>query len=291
MSGSLYAEYPLDLKDRYEETVMRDYHACQQLNNAEKSLSLYPNEIYNPKQAPTKWIVSTSFEGINIEIDGCIKINYFELLNCLKNPDIISISGLIKDMYSNRNIKLLYDEFSNGELDFYTKMIVKSAGIPIPIFDSSQYCRPLLGENEEHSIEFSKRYHKALELDRENRKPQAIALLKKCLLLKENDGDVWGAIANIYTDLENYEDAFFAFKRALHLLPNDPFIMRNYALALFDAGEEHKGLSLLLDFLQKFPLLEDVRILFQNRIVNNIKNKILKENDILILLERWDKVR
>lgn len=98
----------LNPQDAYNETVMVDRKAKQQLNDAERFLTV-PNNIYNLKgRDPIKWIVTTSYEGILSEIDGCVKVNYFDILHALRNYKLKSLNDLVSFMMNDDILKSHY---------------------------------------------------------------------------------------------------------------------------------------------------------------------------------------
>lgn len=86
------------LKDAFYESVQSDRKAAQQLNDGVDFLKANAS-IFQLKKEPIKWIVSTSFEHILTEIDGCLKVNYFELVRLLKNGNFDSLNELIDKIH------------------------------------------------------------------------------------------------------------------------------------------------------------------------------------------------
>ncbi len=85
----------LNSKDAYYESINVDRKVAQQLNDAQKYFT-GDNDIYNLKsRVSIKWIVTTSYEGILSEIDGCVKVNYFDLLHVIRNVNTQKISDLM----------------------------------------------------------------------------------------------------------------------------------------------------------------------------------------------------
>jgi hypothetical protein len=82
------------LKDAFYESVQSDRKAAQQLNDGIDFLNT-DSSIFQLKGEPVKWIVSTSFENVLTEIDGCLKVNYFELIWMLRNQEFDSLRELI----------------------------------------------------------------------------------------------------------------------------------------------------------------------------------------------------
>lgn len=279
--------FRLALKESYYEAINRDLSAAKQLNNAEKFLE-NPNTIYQMKHKPHKWIVSNSFENIGYEIEGCQKINYFDLLNALKNPEIKTLNNLIQDLEKDRNLKTFTATVFQENLPFKVREIIAETLKPLSVFESKKYNQVISSEDEKRTEEYNKLFNKAIELDKKNDKSGALALLKSCIDLNPNDADAHGAIANILADMRIYETSFIAFSQALKLLPNDPYITRNFCIALIEAGYLYNGLLKAIDLYQVFPMLGDIRILFEKNFEQALKHKILDEKQILELKEKWN---
>lgn len=279
--------FRLTLKESYYEAINRDLSAAKQLNNAEKFLE-NPNTIYQMKHKPHKWIVSNSFENIGYEIEGCQKINYFDLLNALKNPEIKTLNHLIQDLEKDKYLKTYTATFFKEDLPLEVKEVFAEIIKPLDAFESKKYRQIIFSEDEKQTEEYNLLFNKAIELDKKGNKNEALALLKRCIDINPNDADVHGAIANILADLRIYETSFFAFSQALELLPNDPYIQRNFCIALMDAGYLYDGLMKALELCEAFPMLGDIRVLFEKNFEQALKHKILDKKQILELKEKWD---
>lgn len=272
----------LNSRDRYYESVLIDRKAAKQLNLAQEFLS-HPNQVFSSKKNPIKWIVSTSFEGILQQIDGCRKVNYFELINALKNPEIKSLNELINDVESDTNLKRVKDSLSKPELEEEAKEMMRSMGLPIPVFESQAYRILLADKDEQETSTYFQCYNKALEFDRAGNKERAISLFYRCIQMNESDGDVWGAIANSLIDIRIAREAFVAFENALRLLPGDPTVMRNYGLALIERHEYFKGLKLLQELYLKYPLLGNARREFESNYQKCLSHGLLLIEEISYL--------
>lgn len=96
--------FRLNLKDAYNEAVLTEAKATQQLSDAEVYLS-QSNDIYEIKHKPVKWVVSTSFENIGQMINGCHKINYLDLLDALENFKQMTLQEFIDVLEKDMVIK------------------------------------------------------------------------------------------------------------------------------------------------------------------------------------------
>ncbi|MGQ3012455.1 MAG: tetratricopeptide repeat protein [Flavobacteriales bacterium] len=279
----------LDLKDAYYETCIMDAKASRQLNDAEEYLST-ANDIYNVTQEPHKWIVSTSFENMGEKINGCHKINYFELLHALRNPEIKTLRDFIHEMETDKSIKAFTPMPFQENVPDEVKEVISDILKPLAIFDSNKYRIPLLADDEKETFHYNTLFDDAIKLDNEGKKNEALVLLQECSSLHPNDGDAHGAIANILTDMGIYDAAFIAFDDALKALPNDPYITRNYSIALIESGRWYDGLSKVLDLYEKFPMLGDVKVLFEKNFEYCLRLGVLTSDQLVELETKWSRL-
>lgn len=94
-------KFKLDLASDYKDTLQTDLKASGQLNEAVNSLELNPLPGMEILENNEKWIVTTSFEGVLSRIDGCFKINCFDLLWALKHKKMSSLDELKTYMESD----------------------------------------------------------------------------------------------------------------------------------------------------------------------------------------------
>ena len=238
----------LDYKAQYYEYINTDIKASIQLNRAEKYLSK-ENPVFNiENRRVTKWIVSNSFEKINTQINNCLKVNYLDIASFLTNDNkktFNSLPDFILFFENDSFFKMILNPLIEND-DMYRKMLsltnIDSRNLLWKDFDSNK------GEIYRHF------YDKGIELNKKGEHKNAIKSLKKCLELENEDIEVHGAIANIYADLKNYEKAFFHFKKALDIIPNNPFVLRNYAIALRESGDD-SFLQVYTQITEKYPFL------------------------------------
>lgn len=98
-------KFKLDLASDYKDSLETDLKASGQLNEAVKMLESMPMHGMEIMQNHEKWIVTTSFEGVLSRVDGCLKINYFDLLWALKNKKFDSLSELKEYIESDKPFK------------------------------------------------------------------------------------------------------------------------------------------------------------------------------------------
>jgi tetratricopeptide (TPR) repeat protein len=279
--------FRLNIKDSYKESIKTDKKAAEQLNEAEESL-LQENSICKITNKPIKWIVSTSFENVGKKINGCMKINYFEFINAINNPLIKTISDLIKELETDKNLKrfitILFDEKILADERLKLADIIS----PLATFKSNQYKKAIFSEEEKKTEEYNIFFNKAITLDAEGKKKEALDIFNKCISLKPNDVEAHEAMANTLADLKDYNNSFNSFKKALDLSLNDPHVTRNYFLALFEAGKCYDSLSFLISFLEKFPLLVEMKRIFEIYFDQSLKNGQLTREQILELQTKWN---
>lgn len=251
----------MNLKDTYYESIHVDRKAARQLNKAIPFLLKEKPEFM--KGTVHKWIVTTSCENVLTDIDDCQKVNHSDLILLLKfmaksenNPTIQSLTEQIESDFNIRKVIDLKKILQPKEYDIYSlfqyrdqikKLNNNTTGtdiyrlkyltidLPLPVDETSRY-RELRFADNENSSQCIIDYNNAMDADNNDNKELAKKLFEKCLQQWPNDFDTIGALANIYADLGEFQDAFKLFKQALEISPNDPFINRNYAIALNQSG-------------------------------------------------------
>lgn len=92
----------LDLAAEYREQLETDLKGSGQINQAILSLKENPELGIAIYEHPVKWVVTTSFERVLTEIDGCLKVNYFDLIWALRNVQFNSLADLVKYIEGDR---------------------------------------------------------------------------------------------------------------------------------------------------------------------------------------------
>lgn len=241
-------KFHLDDKAKYYEFINTDLKAAEQLNKAEQYLS-EENPVFDIKNRKiTKWIVSNSFEKVNTKINNCLKVNYLDIVNVLKNsegmvfkslPDFISFFN--NDIYFNSISKQVIE----GNEAFKRMFSLENMNLRNLLCKDFDYNK---GRKYRHY------FNKGLELNAKGNNKSAIKFLKECLKLETEDFEVHGAIANIYADLKDYEKAIFHFKKALKIIPNEPLVKMNYAFTLRDSGDPI-SLKIYSEIVKDYPFL------------------------------------
>lgn len=269
----------LNAKDRYYESETVDRKAAKQLQMAELTLLKTKPSYYGNKRI-VKWIVSTSFEDILKIVDGCLKINYFELINAIADPEVKTLNQFIESIEKDKNIQLLYDGFQNSSTPFEQRGLIASLGLPIDLFESHAYRILLPSEQNVSASLYFENYNRALEFDKAGKKEEALILFQSCIKANDRDGDVWGAMANTLADLGYRKEALAAFERGLSLLPGDPTIMRNYSLALLEFGDHFSGLKFSQELYLKYPLMANLKSEFEINLKNCLNLGLLFIDEI-----------
>lgn len=249
-------KFRLDLKEAYFESINTDRKASKQLNDSEEFLTK-ENDIIKISNKVHKWIVTTSFESVLSEIDSCLKVNYFDLLQAILNPDIKSLEQLISYIENDSGIKNWLQLINSQETPNELVFGIVEAGLPLQLSEPKMY-RQVLFADDNSFVEYHNKYNKALELDNKGNKDKAIEILELCLKENPEDYEVWSALGNIYADKRDFRKSFKCFERALKIIPNDPFILRNYALANRDSGNFERTLE-MYDKIQKQYWFLDLR--------------------------------
>jgi hypothetical protein len=241
-------KFHLDDKAQYYEFLNTDLKAANQLNRIEKYLN-EENSIFDLKNRKvTKWIVSNSFEKVNTKIKDCLKVNYLDIVNVLKNNEGMIFKSL-PDFISFFNNDTYFDSISKQMIednDSFKTMFsltgMNHRNLLCRDFDSNK------GQKYRHYFNIG------LELNVKGNNKGAIKVLNECLKLETEDFEVHGEIANTYADLKNYEKAIFHFKKALEIVPNEPLVKMNYAFTLRDSGDPI-FLKIYSEIIADYPFL------------------------------------
>jgi tetratricopeptide (TPR) repeat protein len=223
---------------QYDELLKVDTKAADQLNKAETFLKTNNNIFNIGRRKVFKWIVSNSFENINTFIDGCLKVNYIELMLFLKNREGMSFDSLSSFISFN-------------EKDTFFKEIVKYTNAfdeSFKLDEISNYVFPFSDYDSLKASKYEHFFNKGLQLNAQKKYKESIKEFKKCIKCGTNDVRIHSAIANVYADLKDYKNAFKHYEQALILLPNDPFITRNLAITKRESGD--------LDFLDTYEMFK-----------------------------------
>lgn len=242
----------LNLKKQYEEYLSVDLKASNQLNKAEKFLKKQNSIFEIGNRKVKKWIVSNSFEKTNTTINNCLKVNYLDLVNFLMNEH-------------GMTFKTLFDFISFNEQDVYFNSLAQEFQLPEILYkleEMNNYITPLHSFDDKKMMQYSKDFSRGLDLYKKKKYNESIKNLNKCLKKEQNDPLVYEAIASCYVAKNNLAKAKRYFEKALVIMPNDPFISRNYYSLLFETGEINKSLNGYIDLIIKYPLIKELKGVF-----------------------------
>lgn len=255
----------LDSKSSYEETIKVDHKASKQLNECEVFLKA-ENKVFNIENRRIyKWIVSTSFESVNTTINGCKKVSYFDIIHILSSNEQF------------KNIKLFIDYVEHDRL---FKNTFKENKLSIKLDEINHYNLDYVYTANAKSNKLIRLFNKGLDLNKEGKHLQSLELLKECLKIEDKNVETHSAIANVYGDIGEFTTAETHFKKALRLLPNDPFISRNYAGLLFEKGKFKQALNKCLELIKQYPLIDELDEQFDRLFLVASYNKLLDFNDL-----------
>ncbi len=281
--------FRLDLRDAYYESMNTDQKAAGQLNDAEEYLK-QSNSIYEFKHIPFKWIVSTSFENIGDKINGCYKINYFEILNLLRNLETQSLKYFIEYLESDRYLKEFAFSFNNPEIPIEARQLITNICEQISNFKPLHYRQLVFSDDVKTTESYNTLFEHAMQIYHSKNFNGALMVYDKCLSLRPNDGEVFFNIATIYADIGNYEMSFEYYEKALKKFPNDPNIIRDYSIALFAAGKGYEGLILAIHLFKHYPLYGEKNLFFEAYFDICLKRNLLLPAEIYELQSKWDKL-
>lgn len=252
-----------NLSDQYLETENTDNKAARQLNEYDEY------EYKGDKKKVVRLYVTNSYENCLKEYDdpkhqtSCIKVNYFDLVFVLGLPGMIqqlldnssriypplgkeahdemrqlkkeleSLDGIIKYITEDRMIK----EHSNWKDAFLSRATGFSInGTLFPtITEPCKAYEILLKTDNTDAYERLNRIVGNTKLDIDER----LMIAEDLSLAIPDDYRVWDVLADLYTDKEEFDKAIECCKKALTLLPNDPYLLRNYIITLYREKKTH----------------------------------------------------
>ena len=249
-----------NLSDQYLETENTDNKAARQLNEY---------EYKGDKKKVVRWYVTNSYENCLKEYDdpkhqtSCIKVNYFDLVFVLGLPGMIqqlldnssriypplgkealdemrqlkkeleSLDGIIKYITEDRMIKG-HSNWKDAFLSRATGFSINGTLFPTITEPCKAYEILLKTENTDT--------YERLNNIIGNTKLNIVDRLRIAEELSHSIPDdyrVWDILADIYTEKEEFDKAIECCKKALGLLPNDPYLLRNYIITLFRGKKTH----------------------------------------------------
>ncbi len=197
-------------------------------NTAFYQLGAYKYE--GEKKNVVRWYVTNSYENCLCIREGCTKVNYFDLIQLLEpNRKWSKLDDLIK--YVAEDIYLKKELYQNMD----ARPRLKLLGMILPVSQPHHSYGILIKTDESEPQEKLNSILDKSKMDIEDRLRIAEELSKTI----SDDYRVWDVLADIYTDKEEFDKAIECCKKALDLMPNDPFLLRNYAITLRKERESH----------------------------------------------------
>ena len=210
----------------YDEIVNVDSKAVRQLND-------YVSE--SNRKRVVKWYVSTSYENILKHYDGgVLKVNYFDLICLLGNTmKCTSLDELISWVESDVLMKEVYKDFP-----------AKASRIG-SFYRDSQINEFLMGFANEIYVPVSEPFQKIIQLEDDSLSKDLEIIVDNSQLLDRRlkIGEKlsialpeyylpWDVLADIYTRTKEFDKAISCAKKALEIMPDDPFLLMNYFVTL-----------------------------------------------------------
>lgn len=254
-----------NLSEQYLEPENTDNKAARQLNNY---------EYKGDKKKVVRWYVTNLYENCLKEYDdpkhqtSCIKVNYFDLVfvlglpgmiqQLLDNPsriypplgkealdemrqlkkELVSLDGIIKYITEDRMIKG-HSNWKDAFLSRATGFSINGTLFPTITEPCKAYEILLKTENTD-AYERLNSIVGNTKLDIDER----LIIAEELSNTIPDDYRVWDVLADLYTDKEEFDKAIECCKKALTLLPNDPYLLRNYIVTLYKEKKTH-NLSVL----------------------------------------------
>lgn len=226
------------LAGAYFDWIEIDRKAAGQLNKF---------EVDNPNHKKIfKWIVSTSYAKCLQEIDGVLKVNYFDLIYNLKTLKYNDLRKFIAHIENDDDMRNICENYRNVSRFAHTNpySIYELAlerdwmSLPMKTQDPSIYNIPIYTSNE-HYIDFEQ-YRKALELEEKGKRRQAIKILEILTHDFPDFYNYWSSLANMYAEEKQFEKAIACYEKSLQIIPEDPWILHNYAVTYNEAKKFDK---------------------------------------------------
>ncbi len=239
----------------------------------------YDSEV---KYTIHKWHVSNSFENVGVIINGCNKLNYFDVVRGLRYTEKWSnveefISFVERDKYY---LKIAY------ESPQFTKDMF-CINLPIDIPSEEHYTLLVsspLDETENQAI-----WNRANEYYHSGDFDNAITTFEEYLRANPDSVDGWGSMANTYANQKIFDKAKFYYQKALSLSPSNPWVKHNYGYFLMETDEYIFGLSTLINLFQEYPLAgflwNDIITHIQRLSLTDLRDSL----EFITLCQRMDK--
>lgn len=201
------------LDEIYREYINSDLKAAKQLNDL----------TIETVKTVSRWIVSTSYEKCLEEIDGCLKVNYFDLLWALRSKSNVELAEFMGHIANDGELR--------KELEKFPELI-----LPIKSPNEIQNYLPVTDEGKQGL----KEVNRVKELYDKGNFDDALELLEKLLVQRPDDFVLLHLATDIYGHFRNYKRVSECYEKALNLMPNDAWTLRNYACDCQNANNSSK---------------------------------------------------
>ena len=207
--------------DQYLEILNVDNKAFYQLG-----AYIYEGE----KKNVVRWYVTTSYENCLCIREGCMKVNYFDLIRLLEpNCKWSKLDDLIK--YMTEDIYLKKELYQNKDV----RPFLGQLGMILHVSQPHQAYDILIKTDESEPQEKLNSILDKTKMDIEDR----LRIAEELSETISDDYRVWDVLADIYTDKGEFDKAIDCCKRALKIIGCDPFLLYNYAMTLHKKRECH----------------------------------------------------
>lgn len=214
------------VRDVYDEMVNVDRKAVRQLNDY---------VLQSRGKRVVKWYLSTSYENtLKVYDGGVLKVNYFDFICLLGNTKkYASLEELISCVESDVLMKEVYKDFpqkASRMADMYQYSPINdflmnyAYEIYVPVSEPFQEIIQLDDNGLSKALGIIVDNNKPHETRRKAAEMLAVELPEYYL--------VWDVLADIYTNTNNFDKAINCAKKALEIMPEDPFLLMNYCVTL-----------------------------------------------------------
>lgn len=247
--GQLYlieikrTKYRLNPKERWLEKNNVINKAAKQLNKTETFIKENPSflkeklgtlNIFTPGVSIKKFICTSSPEYRGEIVDGCEVISLQEFLLALFYIETSVSSATEKTEQFISFFKFGFFSLQLTQEELEIKRI------------------PLFCPDEATAKEFMSSFNKGIEHSNKQENALAIKYLKDCLDIDPEDSTVLGALANVYADMGNYQEALIYFNKGLEITPGDYLLLTNKAMMYIELGKPLEYFKIMVNVMKMY---------------------------------------
>lgn len=137
--------------------------------------------------------------------------------------------------------------------DFFP--LFKDLNLPVPIQDYQDYMQTKIVLND-FAFEHNSKFNSALNAFSIGNYKKAESILLKCLNNCPNDFGTLALLVEVLNGLKKYKKADEMFVRACAIVPDDPFLIKNYISHLQHRREKQKAEKLMQGLVDDYWFLE-----------------------------------